>query len=171
MRPIIPNVDQIQQLPVTHEATVSAEWLDVMGHMNVAYYTGMFSAAMRGFRSSLGLDNEEIQRRRIGTFAIETHTRYLRESVIDDQLRVHTRVLGRSKSRKRFHAMHFAINSRSTAECFVAATFEAMVAVVSLDSRSMTPLTADVLERLDEAIKGHSELKWVAPVCGAISIR
>ena len=167
MRPINPTLDQVQQLPQTHEVTVSDDWIDVMGHMNVAYYTSMFSTAMLNFRSTLGLDNDTVQKQQIGAFAIETHTRYLHESRIGDQLQVHTRVLGRSKSQKRFHAMHFALNSERQV---LSATFEVVVANVDLSERQMTPILPEVLARMDAMIAEHAELDWAAPVCGVLSV-
>jgi len=167
MRPIIPTLEQVHQLPQTHEVTVSDEWIDVMGHMNVAYYTAMFSTAMLNFRSSLGLDNDTVRKEHIGAFAIETHTRYLNESRIGDELQVHTRVLGRSKSQKRFHAMHFALNREQQV---VSATFEVVVANVDLKERRMTQILPDVLVRMDAVIVEHSALGWAAPVCGTLSV-
>ena len=169
MRPPVPSVEQIQTLPLTHEETVSPEWLDVMGHMNVAYYTAMFSSAMRGFRTSLGLGNEKIKQLQVGTFAIETQTRYLRETLVDDQLQIHTRVLGRSKSCKRFHAMHFAVNVSRRDSTFVAATYEAIVAVVDLNARRMTAMPNTFRELLDAKIVEHQSLNWAPPVCGSMT--
>ena len=167
MRPINPTLDQVQQLPQTHEVTVSDDWIDVMGHMNVAYYTSMFSTAMLNFRSTLGLDNDTVQKQHIGAFAIETHTRYLKESRIGDELQVHTRVLGRSKSQKRFHAMHFAVNLEQQV---VSATFEVVVANVDLRERRMTQILPEVLMRMDAMIVEHTALAWAAPVCGTLSV-
>lgn len=170
MRIPTPSPQQIQLLPLTFETAVSADWLDVMGHMNVAYYTSAFSSAMCGFRSALGLGNQEIKKLQIGTFAIESHTRYLKESLVGDRMRIHTRLLGRSKSRKRFHALHFAINARGGEPNFVAATFEALVAVVDLKTRRMTTMPNDFPHQLDAKIAEHRSLPWSVPLCGAIQI-
>ncbi len=168
MPSIVPTIDQVTQLPRTHEVTVSNEWLDVMGHMNVAYYTAMFSAAMKGFRTSIGLGNREVQEYKIGTFAIEKHTSYIVESQVDDVLQVHTRLLGRAKSGKRFHAMHFAVNANGQR---LSATFEAIVAVVDLNERRMTKLPHEVLARLDAVTAEHQSLEWAAPTCSVLSTR
>ena len=168
MRPIVPSIEQVSQLSRTHEVNVSADWMDVMGHMNVAHYTAMFSAAMKGFRTSIGLGNNKVQELRVGTFAIETHTRYLVESHIGDTLQVHTRLIGRAKSGKRFHAIHFAVNANNQ---LLSSTFEAIVAIVDLDQRRMTAPPEDVLARLDAVIAEHQSLAWAAPLCGVLSTR
>lgn len=166
MRPIIPTYEQVLQLSMTHETEVSEEWIDVMGHMNVAYYTAAFSSAMQSVRSSFGLDNESVAEKHIGTFAIETHTRYVNESRVGDQLRIYSRVLGRSQSKKRLHAMHFMVNPE---KLVVSATFEAIVANVDLKQRRMAPILPEFIERLDALIADHAKLGWAAPVCGAMS--
>lgn len=163
----MPTFAQVQQLPQTNHVVVSDEWIDVMGHMNVAYYTATFSTAMLNFRSSVGLDNATVKEQRIGAFAIETHTHYLNESRIGDELHVHTRLLGRSKSKRRFHAMHFAL---LPAKKVIAATFEVVVANVDLNERRMAPILPVVLERLDAVILEHERLSWAPPVCGTLSI-
>ena len=166
MQTALPNPAQIAQLPMTYETKVSDEWIDVMGHMNVAYYTASFSKAMQSARSSWGLDNETVKANHIGTFAIETHTRYVTENRVGDRLQIFTRVLDRSKSKKRLHAMHFMVNVEHDR---LSATFEAIVANVDLQARRMAPMLPDVLANLDETVKTHRQLSWAAPVCGAMS--
>ena len=42
------NLDDVRQLPVTHRQTIPEEYLDVMGHMNVMWYTHLFGEGMGG---------------------------------------------------------------------------------------------------------------------------
>lgn len=164
---ILPTYQQILQLPQTHEATVSDEWIDVMGHMNVAWYTVSFSSAMQSLRSSLGLDNETVKSMHVGSFAIETHTRYVSELRVGDRLQVHSRLLARSGSQKRIHAMHIMVSPEHER---ISATFEAIVGNVDLKSRKMAPILPAVLERMDAMIAQHQGLEWAAPVCGALRL-
>ena len=163
----LPSYAQVTQLPHTYETSVSEEWIDVMGHMNVAWYTAAFSQGMQNLRSKLGLDNETVRREHIGTFAIETHTRYLSENRVGAKLHVHSRVLDRSKSQKRLHAMHFLVN---VDEQRLSSTFEAIVANVDLKQRKMAPILPQVLTNLDELIAEHQALDWAPPVCGSLSL-
>ena len=168
MLTVLPSYDQIKALPLTHETTVSAEWIDVMGHMNVAYYTAAFSQAMQQIRSSVGLHNDLVHERQIGAFAIETHTRYVSELRIGDRLEIHSRVLDRSPSRKRLHAMHFMLDADQQ---LLSATFEAIVANVDLKERRMAPILPEVLSQLDSLIEQHRGLEWAPPTCGILSCR
>ena len=166
MRPVLPTYSQVTDLQLTHETVVSSEWIDVMGHMNVAYYTASFSAAMGSLRTSFGMDDPYVKANQIGSFAIETHTRYVSESHIGDPLHIHSRIIARSSSRKRLHAMHFMVNPTRQE---VAATFEAIVGIVDLVARRMIPLPDEILHQLDQIVVQHQRLSWSAPVCGVLS--
>ena len=161
-----PTYDEVMQLPLTYEATVTDEWIDVMGHMNVAHYTAAFSAAMQRVRSSLGWDDQLVTEKHVGSFAIETHTRYVAELRVGERLEIFSRVIGRSRSQKCLHAMHFMMNADTRR---LSATFEAIVANVDLSNRRMAPILPEVLVRLDEMIARHGQLAWAPPVCGALS--
>ncbi len=41
--------NQITQLPRFHHATIPESYLDVMGHMNIRHYMGLFDDAAWGF--------------------------------------------------------------------------------------------------------------------------
>ena len=162
----LPTVEQVTSLPLTHTTTVSEDWIDVMGHMNVAYYTSAFSSAMQALRSSLGLNNRLVQEKQIGTFALETHTKYIAEVRVGESIHIYSRVLDRAASQKRLHAMHFLVNVQRNR---LSATFEAVVANVDLQQRRMVPFLPEVLVNLDEMAAQHRSLSWAAPVCGVLS--
>ena len=162
----LPTVEQVKMLPLSHETMVTEDWIDVMGHMNVAYYTATFSSAMQSVRSSLGMDNNQVREQQIGSFAIETHTRYLAELRLGERIHVYSRILARANSQKRLHAMHFLVNVDSQR---LSATYEAIVANVDLTARRMMPISPQILSRLDELIGKHAQLGWEAPVCGVLS--
>lgn len=165
MHHVTPSYEQIAELPLTFESTVSEDWIDVMGHMNVARYTACFSSAMQGVRSSFGMNNEFVNQHQLGSFAIETHTRYLSELRVGKHLQVYSRILARSKSAKRTHQMHFLVD---TERLRVATTFEAIVAIVDLQARRMTAMPAAPLTQLDTMLAQHQALAWSAPVCGTM---
>ena len=166
MQANIPTYEEVLQLPLTHETAISDEWIDVMGHMNVAYYTASFSSAMQNVRSSLGMTNRQVKEHQIGSFAIETHTRYVAELRVGEHIQIHSRVLDRAPSQKRLHAMHFMVNADKQ---LVSATFEAIVANVDLRARRMAPILPEILQRLDALIAQHRRLEWAPHVCGVLS--
>ena len=46
----------LEALPVYHRETIPADYLDIMGHMNIRWYFEMFAKAGRKFFASHGLD-------------------------------------------------------------------------------------------------------------------
>src|SRR5882757_1205900 len=97
----------LQKLPITGTAVIPESYLDVMGHMNVMWYTHLFSNAVGGLFKLVGLDRAYFEAHQAGSFALETHVRYLAEVRAGESLRIHTRLLGRSA--KRLHWMSFMV--------------------------------------------------------------
>ena len=99
-----------------------------------------------------------------GTFALETHIRYLSEVRVGHQIETHVRVLGRSD--KRFHVLHFMINCDKQD---VSATFETITAYVDLSVRRMAAMPVELAESLDRLAEEHRQLDWEAPVSGIMA--
>lgn len=158
------DVDHVRQLPVTHEATIPEDYLDAMGHMNVMWYTHLFSTAMGGMFHLVGLEWEHLEKFGAGTFALEAHIRYLSEVRVGQHVALHSRFLGRSE--KRFHAIHFMVNRDKDD---VSATFESVGAYIDLTKRRMAALPPDIAERADKVIAEHRALDWEAPLSGIMS--
>ncbi len=51
------NID-FSSLPVTHEATIPENYIDAMGHMNVAWYVRLFARGSRTIFHELGMNRE-----------------------------------------------------------------------------------------------------------------
>ena len=167
-RAVLPRVSiswaQVQQLPKTHSATIPADYLDDMGHMNVMWYTHLCSLGMAGTLEQAGLAWSELAEHGGGTFALEQHTTYLSEVRVGQTVELHGRVIARTE--KRYHIMQFMTNREKQD---VAAVFEAVGAYVDLRIRRMAPLPDRVRDRLDQMIAEQDRLDWSAPVCGAMA--
>jgi acyl-CoA thioesterase FadM len=98
-----------------------------------------------------------------GSFALETHTRYLSEVTIGSQVTVRTRLLGRTP--KRIHFMHFMSIDGTGA---LAATQEHIGAHIDMRVRRMAPFADELLVRYDAILAEHDRLPWEAPVCGSM---
>jgi acyl-CoA thioester hydrolase len=155
------NIDDVRQLPLTHEATIPEDYLDAMGHMNVMWYTHLFSEAMGGMFQLVGLDWEHLEAFGAGTFALEAHIRYLSEVRVGQRVEVHSRLVGRSE--KRFHAIHFMVNLEKED---VSSTFESVGAYIDLNARRMAEFPAEIAASIDEQIEQHATLSWPAPLSG-----
>ncbi len=66
----------LSSLPVTHQAVIPVSYLDMMGHMNVAWYTHLFGEATMEFYDRFGLNRAYMQANETGVFALEVHIRY-----------------------------------------------------------------------------------------------
>ena len=158
------DIDDVRMLPITSQATIPESYLDDMGHMNVMWYTHLFSQAMGGAFKMIGLQWDQVVEKQRGTFALESHIRYLAEVRVGHNITVHSRVVGRSECR--FHFMHFMINEDRKN---VAATFENVGTFVDLRIRRTAPIPDQISDSLDAAFVEHDALPWAAPVCGIMS--
>ena len=156
----------LTQLPKTFEAKVPEEYRDVMGHMNIGWFTHYNSDAMIGLFTLLGYGVEDIKERQLGRFALETHMRYLREVRIGDEVEIYSRFIARNE--KRFHVINFLYN-KTTAE--LASTYEIVGMSVDLRLRKSAPLPADLIPEIDKIIAAHQQLDWDPPLCGVMGPR
>ena len=65
--------DRVLQLPETYSETIPSDYLDDMGHMNVRWYTHLFSEGSLGFMRQIGLHWDQIMAQNGGTFVLESH--------------------------------------------------------------------------------------------------
>jgi acyl-CoA thioester hydrolase len=158
-----PTVEHVAALPILFRGVVRDDWIDVMGHMNVAWYTHVFAHAMESLFAHIGMPLHGAGSRRDGAFALESHVHYLAELHAGTRLRVHCRLLRRTE--KRFHAMHFLVNEDAER---LSATFEAVGAYVDLTTRRMAPFPKHIAAAADQLIAEHSALAWPAPVTGVM---
>jgi acyl-CoA thioester hydrolase len=157
------DVDSIRGLPETNRKTIPESYLDAMGHMNVMWYTHLFSDAMGGVFKMIGLHWDQLDGSHVGTFALEAHIRYLAEVRVGQTISVRSRVVGRSE--RRFYFMHFMVNEDRDN---VAATFENIGTFVDLRIRRTAPIPEDISNNLNTLFSEHDALSWKAPVCGVM---
>jgi acyl-CoA thioester hydrolase len=153
----------LQSLPVTWRAAIPESYLDEMGHMNVMWYTHLFSEATGKLWELLGMDRAYFERDHAGTFALEFHVRFLAEIRASEHVTVRSRLLGRSL--KRFHFMHFLTNETRGV---LSATEEAVGSHVDMRARRASPLPAHFIQAFDELLAAQSRLDWDPPVCGVM---
>jgi acyl-CoA thioester hydrolase len=157
------DIADVKQLPMVHRTTIPEEYLDDMGHMNVMWYTHLFSVAMGGMFQSVGLHWENLEKHHGGTFALESHIRYLSEVRVGQTVEIHSRMIGRSE--KRFHAILFMTNQD---KADVSAVFEFVGAYVDLLARRMASIPSHAAEKIDQLASQDNALPWEAPICGVM---
>ncbi|WP_420644795.1 acyl-CoA thioesterase [Candidatus Leptofilum sp.] len=158
------DIAQIQQLACFHRATIPEAYLDVMGHMNIRHYMGLFDDAAWGFFAAFGMDEAYYHSANSGAFALEQHIRYLAEVHVGETVAIHTRVNGRSV--KRIHFIHFMLNETTGK---LAATLEVVGSHANLATRRTSPFPDHIAARLDQLLAEHNQLDWQAPLCGVMN--
>jgi acyl-CoA thioester hydrolase len=162
----IPTLAQITRLSHPVTGTVSGEFIDSNGHMNVLHYLEFASDGADAVVRHVGIDDAYRGDRRLGVFTAEHHLRYYSEMVEGDEFAVYGRFLGRSS--KVIHLMTFVTDrGRQRLAC----TLEIVLVHVDLETRRPVEIPADVAGALDRSIDAMKMLGWSAPVCGAMGIR
>jgi acyl-CoA thioester hydrolase len=160
-----PLVD-LRQLPLTFEATVDPQHLDLMDHMNIMWYTHFFDRAIWGFYETFGFGQEYHTTSGFGSFGLEMYTRHLAELRAGDRIRIYTRAIARNA--KLIHYIHFMERERDGQ---LAATSELLGIHIDLATRRNAPLPEHIGTALDEIIARHRGLDWPAPLSGAIRVK
>lgn len=156
-------LESITPLPIYYRHTVTADLLDVMGHMNIHGYMYIFNGAALNFAEAFGLTAEFIATERGGIFALEHHLRYLAEVRAGERVAVHHRVLQRTA--KRVHFMQFMVNeTRPNLAC----TLEVLNSYANLELRRTAAFPSHIATWFDRMIAAHEQLEWETPICGVL---
>ena len=135
---------------------VLPEWIDINGHMNVAYYVLAFDLAVDALWHEFGITDEHIHDNRSSTFAVESHVTYRRELKEGDPYIVTAQILAYDK--KRIHQFQRMYHAQ---EGFLAATAEWMNLHVDLKTRRVAPWPDQILEGISRVALSQGE--WPYP--------
>src|SRR6185436_12071704 len=128
-------------LPITHQATIPESYLDMMGHMNVMWYTHLFGKATCGLFKIAGMDREYFEAQHSGSFALAQFFRYRKEVRIGEHVTLRSRLLERSD--RQFHVIHFMTKGDDQ---ILAATGEFLAAHIDMATRRTSPFALHVAE-------------------------
>ena len=142
-----------------YRGEVLPEWIDLNGHMNLAYYTVLFDYASDLLFDAIGIGRAYKDATGHGTFVVETHNLYENELLVGESVRVVSQILGADD--KRLHVGHemfrLADNRR-------AATQELMFLAIDLGQRRVAPFLPQAREQVAAAAAAHSGLarpEWI----------
>ncbi len=158
------DIDDIRRLPLTHTATIPEDYLDVMGHMNMMWYSHLFVMGLRGLMASIGFGDLHDKKYHHGAFALEAHLRYLSEVRVGHDVSIHARIVGVSE--KRYHFLLFMANDTNED---VAAMLEHLGSYADLRIRRTAPIPEPFVTRLCDLAAEHAKLSWEAPLCGVMA--
>lgn len=144
---------------------VVPEWIDVNGHMNVAYYVLAFDHGVDSLWARFGITEEHIQNNDSSTFAVESHVVYRRELKENDPYIVTAQILAFDEKRiHQFQRMYHAD------EGFLAATAEWMNLHVDMSVRRVAPWPARILDSIREAAEAQGDWPYPADVGRAMHV-
>lgn len=136
--------------------TVLPEWIDINGHMNVAYYVLAFDFGVDALWARFGITDEHITTTDSSTFAVESHLVYRRELKEGDPYIVTAQIL--AFDRKRIHQFQRMYHAQ---EGYLAATAEWMNLHVDLAERRVAPWPEEILAGIQSAAAAQGD--WPYP--------
>jgi acyl-CoA thioester hydrolase len=138
---------------VSSVMTVERAWIDLNGHMNMAYYNVLFDRGIDEMYSLAGIGWDYLKQRNLSFFTAEVHLRYLRELHADDPVRVTFQLLDYDSKR-----LHFFQQLFHATEGWVSATSENLSLHIDMATRKVSPFPTDVAKRLCDIRKSHGRL-------------
>jgi acyl-CoA thioester hydrolase len=149
-----------------YRGEVLPEWIDMNGHMNLAYYTVLFDYATDVLFNAVGIGQKYKQATNHGTFVVETHNLYEHELLVGERVRIVTWILG--VDGKRIHLAHEML---CIADGRRSAMQELVFLSIDLAKRRVVPFLPDAQRRLTAAAKSHAHLPMPNWVGRSIAIR
>ena len=133
---------------VVCEGKVKSEWIDMNGHMNVAYYVLAFDEGIDSLWDDFGISDEYITETSGSTFAVECHLTYQNELHEGEPYVVTSQLLAFDE--KRIHQLQRMYHAEKG---FLAATAEWMNLHVDLGIRRVSPWPDSILKLIGEFAK------------------
>ena len=135
-----------------HEDVVRAEWIDVNGHMNLAYYIVIFDHATDVAFDALDIGTAYRERTGNSSFIVETHTIYEREAKEGERLRVSSRLLGADA--KRVHVFHEMFRANTDERV---AAHELLALHIDMRTRRAAPFPPDRQTALAATVRAQAD--------------
>lgn len=146
------TMDQSSGIAIAN-GKVLPEWIDINGHMNVAYYILAFDLAVDTLWGRLGITDEYIETTQCSTFAVDCHVTYQAELKEAEPYVVTSQILAYDERRiHQFQRMYHAEKE------YLAATAEWMNLHVDLSSRRVKPFPESILAELQAYTAGQGVL-------------
>jgi acyl-CoA thioester hydrolase len=149
-----------------YRGTVTPEWIDYNGHMNVAYYVLAFDRATDWLFDYLGVGETYRRSTRHSIFALEAHVTYERELRQGEEFEIATRLI--DADRKRLHLFHAMTRAKDNE---LSATIEVMGLHVDMAGPKSAPLPDDVYAKVEALLAEHRLLPAPPQLGRKIGIR
>ena len=130
---------------------VKKEWTDYNGHMNMSYYVLIFDNAAEVMLTKFNMGEESAQNDKKSTFAVETHTTYVQEVKLGEEVEVHLTFFDHDKKRIHYRASMFHKEKK-----YLAATTEVLSLYIDLNKRKVAEFEPEKIVIMDDFIKSNS---------------
>src|SRR6056300_389363 len=130
---------------------ILSDWTDYNGHMNLAFYIHLFDQGWDILLDKFHMGSESAKNERRSTFAVESHTKYIREVKQGDEVDINLLFLDRDKKR-----MIYQLEIFSKTGNYRAATTEVCSLYDNLDTRRVTDIEEKKLELMDKFIEKNN---------------
>lgn len=157
--------DDIFQLTSNYSTTITDDYLDEYGHMNVKWYAELWGRGAGGFMTALGMNFREAVSFDRGYWVLRQVIDYNAEVLSGDTISIHGRMI--EYSDKCMHNMYWMLNETQNK---VASTSEVLVGHADLAERRLTSFPQDSKELFDTCIAEWDSFGWLAETSGAIGL-
>jgi acyl-CoA thioester hydrolase len=128
-------------------------WIDLNGHMNLAYYQVLFDRNFDDVLAFAGFGPDYLAATQHSIFAGEVHICYRREVRLEDPVLVSWRLLGLDAKR-----LHFCSEMHHATEGWLAATSENLSLHVDMAARRVAPFLPGSAATLQRIAAAHAAL-------------
>jgi len=130
---------------------VIKDWTDYNGHLNVAFYVGIFDIAADVMLDNFNMGGISAKREKKTTFVAEMHTIYKEEVRLGEEVETHLTYIDHDKKR-----IHYRLSMFHKEKKYLAATNEVLSLYVDLDKRKVTEFDNDRIALMEDCIKKNS---------------
>ena len=123
------------------------DWTDYNGHMNLAFYIHLFDQGWDVLLDKFQMGGESAKIEKRSTFAVESHTKYIKEVKQGDEVDINLLFLDHDLKR-----MIYQLEIFSKTGNYRAATTEVCSLYVNLETRRVTEVEPHKLELMDRFI-------------------
>jgi len=128
------------------------EWTDYNGHMNLAFYIHLFDQGWDILLDKFDMGSSSAKLQKRSTFAVESHTKYIKEVKEGDEVDINLLFLDNDNKRMVYQLEIFSKNGN-----YRAATSEVCSVYVNLDIRKVVEIEPYKIELMDKYINDYKD--------------
>lgn len=136
-----------------YEGQVLPQWIDSMGHMNIACYVTAFDLGIDGFFKHIALFDDYKEREGHTFWVLELHLTYERELRLGEPFRITAQLLGYDDKRMQvMFFMHHAVHGT------LCSTMDSIFIHVDFAARKSAPLLPTARRALEDLWQSQSQV-------------